>query len=528
MNVRETAQQDHVVLDRQLSLADAVSIIRHHAAIELHPDAITRCAAAHQRLQEVISEDRHVYGLTTGFGPLANRLVDKGEGAALQQNLVHHLASGVGPALDWAAARAMVLARLMSILQGASGASDQAIKTLVTLMNSNLAPVVPSRGTVGASGDLTPLAHMVLCFQGRGAFCDRTGQTYAGQAGLDFLGLVPLDLAQRDGLALVNGTSAMTGIAVLNGTGAEQAIGWSIALTAAMAEVQNARVEAWHPAFGALRPHPRQAEVAQRLCTALDGSGRVIRQHLAACIVTDADRGTEEHAGQDAYSLRCAPQVIGAVWDMLDWHNQTVETELNAVTDNPIFPPSQDDAIFVLHGGNFMGQHVGLASDALANGISVLAGLAERQSARLTDEMLNRGLPAFLQQGGGGLHAGLRGAQVTATAVVAEMRVGMGASAQSISTNGANQDVVSMGTIAARQVAQKLDMLAQVQAILALCVAQAIDIRGADQTMGLFSPASLKLHRYIRRVSAEITQDRPLGRDIEALAKAFATAAPPV
>ncbi|MEO0904206.1 MAG: aromatic amino acid ammonia-lyase, partial [Pseudomonadota bacterium] len=320
MNVRETAQQDRVVLDRQLSLADAVSIITHHAAIELHPDAIARCAAAHQRLQQVISEDRHVYGLTTGFGPLANRLVDKGAGAALQQNLVHHLASGVGPALDWAAARAMVLARLMSILQGASGASDQAIKALITLMNSNLAPVVPSRGTVGASGDLTPLAHMVLCFQGRGAFCDRAGQIYAGQVGLDHLGLAPLDLAQRDGLALVNGTSAMTGIAVLNGTHAERAIGWSIALTAAMAEVQNARIEAWHPAFGALRPHPRQAEVAQRICTALDGSGRVIRQHLADRVLTDADRGTEEHAGQDAYSLRCAPQVIGAVWDMLDWH----------------------------------------------------------------------------------------------------------------------------------------------------------------------------------------------------------------
>ncbi|MFA8442728.1 histidine ammonia-lyase [Yoonia sp.] len=527
MSLRETTQKDCIILDRQVSIANAKAIISAGMGIEIHPEALVRCTAAHDRLQRVIAEDRHVYGLTTGFGSLANRLVDKASGAILQQNLVHHLASGVGPSMSWENARAMVFARLMSILQGASGASSSAINALITVINSQLAPVVPSQGTVGASGDLTPLAHMVLCFQGRGDFTDENGHLIGGQQALAQLGLPAIDLAHRDGLALVNGTSAMTGIAVLNADRAERAVAWSITLTAALAEVQNARTEAWHAAFGVLRPHARQAETARLLRAALHGSERVARGHLADRILTDIARGTEQRAGQDAYSLRCAPQVIGAVWDMLDWHNQVVTTELNAVTDNPIFPDQEGEGALVLHGGNFMGQHIGLASDALANGIDVLAGLAERQIARLTDETLNRGLPAFLHLGAPGLNSGFMGAQVTATALLAEMRTGTAASVQSISTNGANQDVVSMGTIAARQVQHKLDMLAQVQAILALCVAQAMDILAEDNTQLAFSTSALRLLNYVRDYSAPLIQDRPLGQDITALAKAFANDAPP-
>lgn len=523
----ENTPKESIILNRHVSLSDARLMIDGAVRIALHPDAATRCAASHARLQKVIAEDRHVYGLTTGFGPLANRLVDKSAGATLQQNLVHHLASGVGPDLDWASGRAMVLARLMSILQGASGASDTAINSLVALLNSDLSPCLPSQGTVGASGDLTPLAHMVLCFQGRGAFTDRAGKQYEGMAGLSHLGLRPLDLARRDGLALVNGTSAMTGIAVLNADLAGRAVNWSIALTAAMAEVQHARIEAWHPAFAELRPHVRQADAADGLITRLKGSDWVVRTHLADRQLSDHSNAIEARAGQDAYTLRCAPQVIGAVWDTLDWHDRVVATELSSVTDNPIFPP-QDDALLVLHGGNFMGQHVGLASDALANAICVLAGLAERQVARLTDETLNGGLPAFLHEGAPGLNSGLMGAQVTATALLAEMRTIGAASTQSISTNGANQDVVSMGTISARAVRQKLHLLARIHAILALAVAQAIDLRGSAAPDLAFSPFAIALRDYVRRLSPRLTEDRPLGRDIEVMANAITMDAPPI
>lgn len=514
-----------LVLDRHLGLSDAGRIARGELAITLSEEAVARCQKAHDRLGRIIAEDRHVYGITPGFGPLANRLVGAEHGVLLQQNLVHHLASGVGPRFGYVQARAIVLARLMSILQGVSGASGEAIDRLVALLNAPIAPAIPSKGTVGASGDLTPLAHMVLCLQGRGEFLAPDGSPMTAAAALAMMGHGALDLARRDGLALVNGTSAMTGIAALNALATGRAIAWSIALTAALAEVLAARVEAWHPAFSEVRPHPGQAMVAEGLRARIKGSARVVTSPLAGRRLTGIGALTEELAGQDAYTLRCAPQVIGAVADTAQFHAEIVGRELQSATDNPIFP-SDDEATLALHGGNFMGQHVGLASDALSPALVVLAGLAERQIARLTDETLNRGLPAFLLRGPAGLNSGFMGAQVTATALLAEMRATGVASVHSISTNGANQDVVSMGTIAARLVADKLEMLFQIQAILALTVAQAIDLREMEGP-DAFSPSAEAMRHMVRRISPALTADRPLGREIEAMAETLARTDPP-
>ena len=220
------------------------------------------------------------------------------------------------------------------------------------------------------------------------------GSVVAAEEALRQMGQAPLDLARRDGLALVNGTSAMTGIAALNALDARRALDWSVALTAGLAEVLGARVEAWHPAFAEVRPHPGQAEVALALRKRIAGASRVIDRPLAMRRLTGLGATTEPVAGQDAYTLRCAPQVIGAVADTASFHADVVARELQSATDNPIFP-SDSEEMLALHGGNFMGQHVGLASDALGTALVVLAGLAERQVARLTDETLNRGLPAF-------------------------------------------------------------------------------------------------------------------------------------
>ncbi|MCU0906400.1 MAG: aromatic amino acid ammonia-lyase [Rhodobacteraceae bacterium] len=472
-----------LTLDRALPLHQAAAVARGRHRLALSPAAQARLADGHGRLQGVIAARRHVYGLTTGFGPLADRLVDPADGVTLQQNLVHHLASGVGPALDWDEARAMVLARLLSLVQGVSGASPAVAGALVALLNSPYAPEIPSRGTVGASGDLTPLAHMVLCLQGCGRLLTRDGARVDAAAVVG-TALPRLDLSGRDGLALVNGTSAMTGCALLTAVDTAEALGVAIALSAAMAEVQRGRIEAWHPAFARYRPHPGQARVAAALIARVEGSDRVERRPVAASILAaDETRGTSagRRIGQDAYTLRCVPQVLGAVADTLDWHDRVVTTELQSVTDNPLFPaPAEDDPDLApaLHGGNFMGQHVGLASDALSNAVIVMAGLAERQIARLTDERLNDGLPAFLHRGRPGLNSGFMGAQVTATALLAELRAGGGAaSIQSISTNGANQDVVSMGTIAARLVRKRLELTRHIHAILGLALAQAMDLR---------------------------------------------------
>lgn len=511
----------HISIDSRLRLEDALEIVDGTARLELSSTARKRCAEAFGRLEIVIAENRHVYGVTTGFGPLANRLVDGSDGERLQQNLVYHLASGVGEAFDWRTARAVVLSRVMALVQGASGARPETIDCLVALLNSDLAPRIPARGTVGASGDLTPLAHVVLCFQGKAPFLDRDGTVIEGLAALARLGIEPLDLSHRDGLALVNGTSAMTGVALLNAVRIDAALDLSCRLTGAMAEALGGRTEAWNEAFAELRPHAGQVWAIRCLQSAVRGSSLVNPELLAH---TKLEFGkvnpAREHAGQDAYTLRCAPQVIGAVRDTAIWHRQVVETEFHSVTDNPVFPETTD--ALALHGGNFMGVHLALASDAAAQAATVIAGFHERQIARITDERLNNGLPAFLSGGPIGLTSGLMGAQVTATALVAEMRATGPASIHSISTNGANQDVVSQGTIAARALADKLDHLFRIQAILAICVVQALELRERSGRTGEMSPSTFGLRQVVRDVSAFLDEDRPLGEEIDRLAAALA------
>lgn len=510
----ETERTALFELDDRIDLGAANAIAEGRMRVALSGRARARCRGAEARLGQAIAERRHIYGITTGFGPLANRLVSPEDGVTLQQNLVHHLATGQGPALGWAEARAVVLARLVSLSKGASGASARSIDALLAVLNSGLAPEIPARGTVGASGDLTPLAHMVLCLQGRGAFLTEDGARLDGPAALQRLALVPLDLSSRDGLALVNGTSAMTGVALRNAQAAGRAADWALALTALMGECMGGRAEAWAAEFALLRPHAGQIRAAAELRARLAGSARMATAPIASrCLGVD-DIHPEDEAGQDAYTLRCAPQVVGAVLDAQNWHDQVLETELNAVTDNPIFPPHAD--VPALHGGNFMGQHVALVSDALANAVTVLAGLAERQVARLTDERLNRGLPAFLHRGPCGLNSGFMGAQVTATALLAEMRAIGAASVQSLSTNGANQDVVSMGTISARLVADKLARCGEIQAILAMAVAQAAELRGGRELEG-FSRAGTRLVTWIRESVPALEEDRPLAEEIAAM-----------
>lgn len=517
-------QKAQFELDDRIDLATANAVADGRIRLVLSPEARARCARAHDRLLRLIAERRHVYGLTTGFGPLANRLIGHGNGVALQQNLIHHLASGLGPPLSWPEARAVVLARLVSISRGASGASPATIAALETLLGSELAPSLPSRGTVGASGDLTPLAHLVLCLQGRGVFLDRAGARVPGDLALVRLGLPPLSLDARDGLALVNGTSAMTGIALRNTRSAGHAGAWALALSAAAGECLGGRAEAWSAEVSRLRPHRGQVRAAAILRDRIAGSARIEWRAIACRQLADRAGATEAAPGQDAYTLRCVPQVAGAFLDQRDWHDQIVEAELNSVTDNPVLPADGDPP--ALHGGNFMGQHVALASDGLAMATMVIAGLAERQIARITDEKLNDGLPAFLHGGTAGLNSGFMGAQVTATAILAEMRATGPASTHSLSTNGANQDVVSLGTIAARLAAARLRNLAEIQAILALCVAQAMELRGGPDCEGFSAPARA-LHGAVRAVSPPLCADRPLAEEIDAMAEVVASTSPP-
>jgi tyrosine ammonia-lyase len=506
-------------LDRTVDLAAFVDVARGKQAIAVLPEAFARLAVSASHLQSCIEGRRVVYGVTTGFGPLADREVPPESIEALQRNLIYHLATGVGSPLRWEESRALLFARLMSILQGWSGASAPVVQLMVDVLNCNLAPYVPEKGTVGASGDLTPSAHMALALMGEGHFISPTGEKKPAREVLRAHGLAPYQLALRDGLAMVNGVSAMAGIAAVNADVAGRALQWSLALTVGHAEAMNGRSEAWHSAFGQARPHPGQIKAHKKLDAFSIGSQRLDPSRIASKMVSEGDAIIQQvRSSQDAYSIRCAPQVLGAVWDMLDIHNKIVETEINAASDNPIF---SDDAPFALHGGNFYGQHVAFASDALFNAVAKIAILSERQIARITDEKLNEGLPAFLQPNSPGLQSGFMGAQVTASALLAEIRtLAIPASIQSISTNGANQDVVSMGTIAARKVRNALDDVFRILAIQLLCVAQAVDIRSEDGG-GQFSPTAVAARDFTRRYSARLIEDRPLSDDIEALALAM-------
>jgi tyrosine ammonia-lyase len=497
-----------------LSLSNFEAVAHYRARIVLSESAWDCVDASRSIIERCISEERVVYGVTTGFGPLANRSTPSNRTPELQKNLIYHLATGVGNSLPYHEARGLLLARLVSMLAGASGASRQLVQLIVACLNAGLAPGVPEKGTVGASGDLTPLAHVALALMGEGSFFDQGGRFLPLKEGFVYLDGEAYSLEGRDGLALVNGTSAMTAIAALSTCTMARLVDCALRASALHAEVFEALAEAWHPSLGLVRPHPGQVVALERLNQLISGSRRIVTTRVSSATRRDHNNVPEMTVSpQDPYTIRCVPQILGAVIDCVDHHDAIVLRELHSVTDNPVFLSQEPYAI---RGGNFFGQHVAFAADYLANAATTLAVLSERQIARVTDESLS-GLPAFLQPNETGMHSGLMGAQVTASALLAEIRTrSIPASIQSIPTNANNQDVVSMGTIAARKCR---DILGDVSAILAvqlIALAQAIDIIGIEKG---FSPQAQKLYAAVRRHSAFVKADRPLFKDIEILSK---------
>ncbi|MGZ8456787.1 MAG: aromatic amino acid lyase, partial [Gemmatirosa sp.] len=385
----------------------------------------------------------------------------------------------------------------------------------------------------GASGDLTPLAHVALVLIGEGR-ARHAGRELPGADALRAAGLAPVTLGHKEGLALVNGTSAMTGIAAVNAERARRAAALTARLAVLHAEVMGGHAEAWDARFGVARPHPGQVAAHAWLAAHAAGSAR-LAPSVQPPPRLDARMGASglhsvDEPHQDPYTIRCVPQELGAILDVLAFHDRIVETELNAATDNPLVFAPDDDAGApgaVLHGGNFYGQHVAFASDALATAVIKLAAWSERALARIVHPAHSRGLPAFLHAGPPGLGSGFMGAQVTATALVAEMRtLAVPASVQTIPTNNDNQDVVTMGTIGARKAAALLDMAWQTLAIQALALAQAAELRARAERAATpdaagFAPASLALVAAVRSVSAPLVQDRPLSDDVARVAQAL-------
>lgn len=501
------------------SLNEFERIALGQISYSLSKDQWPRIQESHRYLLEQISKRRLIYGVTTGYGPLASTYVEPHHSDELQQNLVHHLCSGVGPALSQVQTRALILARLLSLSRGKSGASPALVKRLVDSLSHFFRPEIPSQGTVGASGDLTPLAHLARALGGGGRACVADSDWMTAAQAHELLGWQPMVLAGKDAIALVNGTSVTAGIAALNGAMAARMVKLSAALTLLYAELLGGNREAFHPLIGDVRPHPGQRRIHQWLWQNSADSQKLQPWVSAGHYLPETSAGEiqqNQALPQDAYTIRCAPQVLGAVFDSVEHHNDVTWRELNSVTDNPLLFVDEDT---ILHGGNFFGQHLAFASDHLRNALIQMAVYSERRIARITDPLRNGGLPAFMQAHQTGLHSGFMGAQVTATSLVAEMRSdAIPASIQSIPTNADNQDIVPLGTIAARKATTAQMTLQKVLAIELMVLAQAMDIKGLDG----FSKSSRQLYALTREAVQPLAGDRALSEDIERLAARLA------
>jgi histidine ammonia-lyase len=485
-----------------LALADLRAIADEYKAVVLAPEAAARVDAARAVVDRKAAADEAVYGINTGFGALAETRIPRDALGALQLNLLRSHAAGVGEPLPVRAVRAAMALRANVLAKGFSGIRRATLELLIDLLNRRVHPRVPSRGSVGASGDLAPLAHLCLVLIGEGqATVGNSDELLPGREALARAGLQPATLFPKEGLALINGTQPSTAIAALAILGAER-LGRASDIAAALSiDALRGSVRPFDRRIHAARPHPGQQASAENIAALLSGSP--INQ-------------SHEHCGrvQDAYSLRCAAQAHGAARDALAFARATVTTEMNAATDNPIVFAGDDD---ILSGGNFHGAPVAIAADLTAIALAQFANISERRSDRLVDPSLSD-LPAFLTSESG-LHSGYMLAQVTAAALASEIKtLAHPASVDTIPTSANREDHVSMSMGAALKAERALQLATGVIAVEILCACQAIDLLAPLKTSAPLD----RVHARVRSIVPRLAGDRPPSPDIEAISRMIA------
>ncbi len=492
----EAAQAEaHVSVGHPLSVEDVVRVAREYAPVRLADEARERVRAGRRYVEHILSENRTVYGVTTGLGKLANQRISPDQTRALQRNLLLSHAIGVGEPFPTEVVRAMMLLRAQSLALGYSGVREQVIELLLEMLNRRVHPIVPSQGSVGASGDLAPLAHMCLPLIGEGE-AEYEGRILNGGDALRAAGLKPITLEAKEGLALINGTQAMTAVGALLVYDALQLCTLADIAGAMSLEALKGSLRPFDSKVAQVRPHPGAAQVCAN-----------IRQLCADSAIHKSHEFCEKV--QDAYSLRCIPQVHGASRDVLAHVREVIEREMNSVTDNPLVFPDSDE---VISAGNFHGQPVALAMDYAKIAIAELANISERRVEYMLDPDLS-GLPAFLARQSG-LHSGLMLSQYTAASLVSENKVlAHPASVDSIPTSANQEDHVSMGVTAARQARMILENARWVIAIELVNAAQALEFhRPLEPGVGV--KAALQA---IRRVVPPLEADRILTPDVQAV-----------
>jgi len=496
-----------VILNGQpLTLAEIEAVSLSHARVEVAPTARARMAASRATIEEILAAGQTVYGVNTGFGKLSDVRIPPESLAQLQTNLVRSHSAGVGNPLSQPEARAMLLLRANVLAKGFSGNRPELVDLLVSMLNAGVHPVIPEKGSVGASGDLAPLAHLALVAIGEGeAFYQ--GERLPGAEAMRRAGLAPLALAAKEGLALLNGTQAMTAVGALSVARAQRLVRLADVAGAMSLDALMGTPAAFDSRIHEARPHAGQIAAAAHLIGLLQGS-EIRESHREHCSRV-----------QDAYCLRCMPQVHGAVRGVLAHVTSVLETEAGSATDNPLVfpqPSSQAQSDGVVSGGNFHGAPLAYAFDYAAIAITDLAGITERRIDRLLNPDINEGLPAFLSTDPG-VSSGFMIAQIVAAALINECQVlAHPSSTGSIPTDGGKEDHVSMGMTGALKLRQIVEHAERIVAIELMCAAQALEFRRPLRSSALLE----QVHTAVRAVVPRLEQDRVLATDIDALAGA--------
>ncbi|KAA0944204.1 histidine ammonia-lyase [Sporosarcina sp. ANT_H38] len=480
-----------------LRLNQMNEILYKGSGVSLNEEALVRVNKSRAAVEKIVREDRTVYGINTGFGKFSDVKIDEKDTKALQLHLIRSHSCGVGEAFPETVSRAMVVLRLNALLKGFSGIRAEVLERFAYMVNNHIHPVIPQQGSLGASGDLAPLSHLALVLLGEG-FVWKEGLHVPSADIWKEHGMSPIVLEAKEGLALINGTQAMTAQGVVNYLEAESLAYASEWIAAMTMEALYGITDAFHPAIHEARGYPEQEEVAARMLDWLKGSRLTTIQG--------------EKRVQDAYSIRCIPQVHGASWQVLGYVKEKLEIEMNAATDNPLI---FDDGDTVVSGGNFHGQPIAFAMDFLKLGVAELASISERRIERLVNPQLNEGLPPFLSPEPG-LQSGAMILQYSAASLVSENKtLAHPASVDSIPSSGNQEDHVSMGTIGARHAHAIIKNARNVLAIEALCAMTGCHIRGPEQ----MAPKTRDKFTQLGELVKPIDEDRIFTPDIEKIAQ---------
>jgi histidine ammonia-lyase len=467
-----------IVAPTGVSPADVLAVARGDARVVLSDDAVKAMATSRSIVDNIEATGRPVYGVSTGFGALAGTFVAPQRRAELQHALIRSHAAGIGAPMPIEVVRAMMLLRVRSLAMGQSGVRPLVAQALIDLLNHGITPWVPEHGSLGASGDLAPLAHCGLTLLGEGWVCDRAGGRIPSATALAEAGLAPIELSAKEGLALINGTDGMLGMLLLALDDARHLFTMADLTAALSIEAMLGSDRPFLPELHAIRPHPGQGVSAANIHRLLQGSA-----------IMDSHRDDMLHAVQDAYSMRCAPQVAGAARDTLDFASQVADRELVSIVDNPVVLTDGR----VLSTGNFHGAPLGFAADFLAIAAAEVGAISERRVDRLLDVCRSRDLPAFLTPDPG-VNSGLMIAQYTAAGIASEnRRLAAPASVDSLPTSGMQEDHVSMGWDAARKLRQVLDNLTSLLAVELVAAVRGLQLRRplTPSPAGLLAMAAL-------------------------------------